>query len=73
MRKFQIKFEKQLKVIKSDHETEFGNSKFAQYCDSHGVDHNFSAPRTPQQNCLVEIKNRTLQEIKSSISSGQKQ
>ena len=57
------KYWKQLKAIRSDHGTEFENSKFAQYCDYHGVDHNFSAPRTPQQNGVVERKNRTLQEM----------
>ena len=40
--------------IRSDHGTEFENLKFAHYCDSHRVDHNFSAPRTPQQNSVVE-------------------
>ena len=63
MRKIQRKYGKQLKAIRSNHGTEFENSKFAQYCDYHGVDHNFSAPRTPQQNGVVERKNRTLQEM----------
>ena len=27
------------------------------------INHNFSAPRTPQQNGVVERKNRTLQEM----------
>ena len=64
MRKYsKKKYWKQLKAIRSDHGTEFENSKFSQYCDYHGVDHNFSAPRTPQQNGVVERKNRTLQEM----------
>jgi len=63
IRKLQNKFEKQLLSIRSDHGTEFENLKFAHYCDVHGVDHNFSAPRTPQQNGVVERKNRTLQEM----------
>jgi len=54
MRKIQTKFGKQLMAIRSDHGTEFENLKFAHYCDSHRVDHNFSAPRTPQQNGVVE-------------------
>ena len=33
------------------------------YCDEHGISHNFSAPRTPQQNGVVERKNRTLEEM----------
>ena len=29
----------------------------------HGYDHNFFAPRTPQQNGVVERKNHTLKEM----------
>ena len=29
-------------------------------CDEKGITHTFSAPRTPQQNGVVERKNRTL-------------
>jgi len=46
-----------LVCLRSDHVTEFENSSFIDYCNEHGVDHNFSAPRTPQQNGLVERKN----------------
>ena len=31
-----------------------------EFCDEKGIDYTFSAPRTPQQNGVVEIKNRTL-------------
>src|SRR5262249_21872120 len=30
------------------------------FCDDNGISHQFSAPRTPQQNGVVERKNRTL-------------
>jgi len=33
--------------LSSDHGKEFENSCFIDYCNKHGVDHNFSAPRTP--------------------------
>jgi len=48
--------------IRSDHETEFENAKFDEYCSSEGIKHEFSSPITPQQNGVVERKNRTLQE-----------
>jgi len=32
-------------------------------CEKHGINHNFSAPRTPQQNGVVERKNRSLEEL----------
>ena len=60
MRKLQTKSGKQLKAIRSDHRTEFENAKFSQYYDSsYGVEHKFSSPKTPQQNSMVERKNRT--------------
>ena len=34
-------------AIRSDHGTEFENASFLQYCEEHGVSHNFSAPRSP--------------------------
>ncbi|XP_070018048.1 uncharacterized protein [Nicotiana sylvestris] len=60
-RKIQKKLGNQLASIRSDHGTEFKNSKFAKFCDKYGIDHNFSSPRTPQQNGVVERKNRTLE------------
>ncbi|XP_070026701.1 intracellular protein transport protein USO1-like [Nicotiana sylvestris] len=57
----------QLASIRSDHGTEFENAKFAEYCDENGVDHNFSAPRTPQQNGVVERKNRTLEDMEGTM------
>lgn len=48
--------------IRSDHGTEFENVKFNEYCAGEGIKHEFSSPITPQQNGVVERKNRTLQE-----------
>ncbi|WCJ31588.1 Retrovirus-related Pol polyprotein from transposon RE1 [Euphorbia peplus] len=49
--------------IRSDNGGEFKNFRFEEFCETKGIDHNFSAPRTPQQNGVVERKNRTLVEI----------
>ncbi|GJZ79569.1 retrovirus-related pol polyprotein from transposon TNT 1-94 [Tanacetum coccineum] len=46
--------------MRTDHGWEFDN-------DSNGISHNFSAPRTPQSNGVVERKNRTLQEMSRTI------
>jgi transposase InsO family protein len=43
-----------LKVIRSDNETEFRNASFDEFCLEHGIDQQFSAPRIPQQNGVVE-------------------
>src|SRR6187397_971030 len=58
--------------LRSDHGTEFENSKFDEFCNEYGTDHNFSAPRTPQQNGVVERKNRSLEEMARTmlIASG---
>jgi len=49
--------------IRSDHGTEFENARFDEYCTGEGIKHEFSSPITPQQNGVVERKNRTLQEF----------
>ena len=46
--------------VRSDHGGEFENHGFETFCNEHGYDHNFFAPRTPQQNGVVERKNCTL-------------
>ena len=60
-----IQNEKDLKIasIRSDHGGEFENHLFESYCEENRINHNFSAPRTPQQNGVVERKNRSLEEL----------
>jgi transposase InsO family protein len=43
-----------LKVIHSDNGAKFRNANFNQFCLEHGVDQQFSTPRVPQQNGVVE-------------------
>ncbi|CAM8956208.1 unnamed protein product [Rhodiola kirilowii] len=57
------KFSLKVKSIRSDHGTEFENGQFTDFCSDQGIDHNFLAPRTPQQNGVVERKNRTLEDM----------
>ncbi|GKB58917.1 retrovirus-related pol polyprotein from transposon TNT 1-94 [Tanacetum coccineum] len=41
----------------NDHGREFDNEvQFGAFCDANGITHNFSAPRTPQSNGVVERK-----------------
>src|SRR4051812_43629033 len=58
----QIQSEKECKIIKvrSDHGGEFENRFFEIYFNENGIAHDFSCPRTPQKNEVVERKNRTL-------------
>ena len=39
------------------------NSSFSTLCSDRGIEHQFSSPRVPQQNGVVERKNRTLVEM----------
>ncbi|KAJ9535822.1 hypothetical protein OSB04_un001023 [Centaurea solstitialis] len=49
-----------VKVIRSDNGTEFKNADLNLFCESKGIERQYSAPRTPQQNGVAERRNRTL-------------
>src|SRR3954467_5738613 len=49
-----------IKHIRSDNDTEFKNTGVQEFLDEMGITHELSAPYTPQQNGVVERKNRTL-------------
>ena len=49
--------------IRSDHGKEFENARFESFCENNGIKREFSAPKTPQQNGVVERKNRVIQEM----------
>jgi transposase InsO family protein len=52
-----------LKVIRSDNVTEFRNASFDQFYLEHGVDQQLLALCVPQQNEVMQRKNRTLVEM----------
>ena len=52
--------------IRSDRGGEF-QKDFITYCEERGISHEFSAPRTPQQNGVVERKNRSLEETARTL------
>ncbi|KAJ9561471.1 hypothetical protein OSB04_006631 [Centaurea solstitialis] len=62
LKRSQVLYGLQVRVLRSDNGTEFKNSVIEEYPTSVGITHNFSAPRTPQKNGVVEKKNRTLVE-----------
>ena len=49
--------------IRRDHRKEFENTKLATFCNDQGTHQEFSSPKTPQQNGIVEQKNRVVQEM----------
>ncbi|HEY5234640.1 MAG TPA: DDE-type integrase/transposase/recombinase, partial [Rhabdochlamydiaceae bacterium] len=58
-----------IKMIRSDNGTEFKNHNLELFCLKQGISHQFSAPRTPQQNGVAERKNRTLIEAARTMLS----
>ncbi|GLT33022.1 hypothetical protein SLA2020_076450 [Shorea laevis] len=52
--------EKRIKALHSDKGGEYFSDAFSQFCEEHGIIHQRTAPYSPQQNGLVERKNRTL-------------
>jgi transposase InsO family protein len=60
LRRAQNEFGLRIKKIRSDNGTEFKNSQIEGFLEEEGIKHKFSSPYTPQQNGVVERKNRTL-------------
>ena len=54
---------KKIKIIRSDRGGEYFSNEFIVFCEDHGIIHECSAPRTPEQNGLAERKNRTFLEM----------
>nr|GEZ35260.1 hypothetical protein [Tanacetum cinerariifolium] len=49
-----------VKIIKSDNGGEYTNKEMDEFCSKKGIKRKFSNARTPQQNGVSEIRNRTL-------------
>jgi transposase InsO family protein len=60
LRRAQNEFGLKIKKIRSDNGMEFKNSQIEGFLEDEGIKHEFSSPFTPQQNGVVERKNRTL-------------
>jgi hypothetical protein len=52
-----------IKCLRFDNGGEFNPKEFMKYYNSHGIKMKFFISRTPQQNGVVERKNRTVQEM----------
>jgi transposase InsO family protein len=63
-KKFEVFVEKQsdfyIKVLRSDRDGKFTLTAFNSFCEEHGIRCHFTAPYSPQQNGVVERKNRTI-------------
>ncbi|GKA71556.1 retrovirus-related pol polyprotein from transposon TNT 1-94 [Tanacetum coccineum] len=62
LKQIQIGLNKTVRYIRTDNGTEFVNQVLTEYYERVGIFHQKSVPRTPQQNGVVERRNRTLVE-----------
>jgi transposase InsO family protein len=60
LRRAQNEFGLRIKNIRSDNGTEFKNSQIEGFLEEEGIKHELSSSYTPQQNGVVERKNKTL-------------
>ncbi|KAJ9557118.1 LOW QUALITY PROTEIN: hypothetical protein OSB04_011732 [Centaurea solstitialis] len=67
IKRIQVLLGRKVKKLCSDNGTEFRNAKLQSFLEDVGISHNFSAVHTPQQNGVVERKNRTLVEAARSM------
>jgi transposase InsO family protein len=70
LKRAQNEFELKVKKIRSNNGSEFKNIQVEEYLDEEGVKHEFFAPYTPQQNSVVERKNRTLIDMARTMFGG---
>ena len=47
-------------TLRTDNGGEFCSSAFSAFCTTHGIRRQFTTPHTPQQNGVVEHRNRTI-------------
>ena len=71
-----MKVEKQndqkLKVLKADGEGEYKYTKFQKFCEENIIEHEVTAPYTPQHNGHAGIKNITLLDMTRSMMKEKK-
>nr|GFB51880.1 hypothetical protein [Tanacetum cinerariifolium] len=65
--KTQVNLQLQVQRVRTDNGMEFKNKTLAKFFDEVGITQQFSATRTPQQNGVVERRNRTLVEAARTI------
>ncbi|KAI3734336.1 hypothetical protein L6452_13802 [Arctium lappa] len=64
-----VNLQKPVKLLRTDNDTEFKNRTVEEYLESFGISHQYSAARTPEQNGVVERRNRTLVEAARTMLS----
>ena len=62
----------QIKILHSDHGGEFLSAAFAGICEAAGINRHLTAPYSPQQNGVVERRNRMVVEMARTIMKSMK-
>nr|GEV58315.1 reverse transcriptase domain-containing protein [Tanacetum cinerariifolium] len=62
LKKIYVRLQAPVIIVRTNNGTEFKNHILKEYFDSVGITHETSAAKTPQQNGVVECRNRTLVE-----------
>lgn len=64
--------DRKVQTFRTDRGGEFCSLEFNKYCQDAGIHRNFTAPDSPQQNGVVERRNRTIIEMARSLLKGMK-
>ena len=52
-----------IQFLRSDNGKEYTSAKFNQFCEEAGIEHQLTAPYTPEQNGVSERRNKTVMEM----------
>ncbi|KAG6502110.1 hypothetical protein ZIOFF_041999 [Zingiber officinale] len=64
------KTEYKIKTLRTNRDNEFLSTEFTQFCENEGIERHLMAPYTPQQNSIVECRNRTMMAMARSLLKG---
>ena len=56
-----------VKVFRTDRGGEFLSKEFASFCEENGIKRHLTTPYSPQQNGVIERRNRTVMEMARSL------
>ncbi|KAG6535240.1 hypothetical protein ZIOFF_000205 [Zingiber officinale] len=62
--------EYKIKTLRTDRGGEFLSTEFTRFCENEGIERHLTAPYTPQQNDVVERRNRTVMAMARSLLKG---
>jgi len=61
--------DRKIKMVRSDGGGEYKSNEFKRHYEELGLQHNITCPYTPQHNEVVEIKNRTIMDMRSMLKA----